>query len=197
MDFNYNNYKYTQYWFHNDVSLKNELYKYVDINKKLVILEIGNFEGLSSCFFSDLYLNHEDSKLYCVDPYFKSGTIEGITTKCVDENTENIFIENIKKSKNYNKILKNKMTSDTFFSNNTIIFDIIYVDGCHEPNYIEKDISNVFKYTKKNSIIWFDDYGGNTTNEGPIKYFMDKFLNKYKNRFKILYTGYQLGIQII
>ena len=41
------------------------------------------------------------------------------------------------------------MTSDTFFSNNTIIFDIIYIDGCHEPNYIEKDISNAFKYTKK------------------------------------------------
>ena len=93
--------KYTQYWFHNNISLKNELYKFIDINKNLIILEIGNFEGLSSCFFSDFYLNHEDSKLYCVDPYFKTGTIDGITTKCVDENTENMFIYKVQRPSSF------------------------------------------------------------------------------------------------
>lgn len=63
-----------------------------------------------------------------------------------------------------------------------MIFDIIYVDGCHEPEYIERDIKNAFKFTKKNSIIWFDDYGGNTTNEGKIKIHMDKYLDNYLDK---------------
>jgi len=78
---------------------------------------------------------------------------------------------------------------------NDIIFDIIYLDGCHEPEYIKRDIENVFKFTKKDSIIWFDDYGGGVN--GSIKKNINNFLQKYKNKFKILYIGYQLGIQIL
>ena len=191
-------YKFTQYWFHDNIALKNELHNYVNINQKLNILEIGNFEGLSACFFSDNYLDHDESKLYCVDPYYKTGTVSGITTKCIDENTENIFIENLNKIKNQHKVTKKKMTSDEFFENNDIIFDIIYLDGCHEPHYIKRDIDNAFKFSKKDSIIWMDDYGGNTTDAGPIKNHIDIILWKdYYNKFKILYEGYQLGIQIL
>jgi len=195
MNFDYNKYRFTQKWFHEQVALKTELHKYIDTSKKLNILEIGNFEGLSSCFFSDNYLNHEESKLYCVDPYYITGSVEGITSQCIDENTEKIFIENIQKSKNYNKINKFKKTSDEFFIDNDIIFDIIYIDGCHEPEYIERDIKNAFEFTKKDSIIWFDDYGGGVN--GSIKKYINNFLQKYKNEFKILYIGYQLGIQIL
>ena len=150
MDFNYNKYKFTQYWFHENVALKTELHKYIDTSQKLNILEIGNFEGLSSCFFSDNYLGHDESILNCVDPYYITGSVEGITCKCIDENTEKLFIENIKKSNNYNKINKFKKTSDEFFKDNNMIFDIIYVDGCHEPEYIERDIKNAFKFMQGN-----------------------------------------------
>ena len=51
MDFDYKKYSFTKYWFHENIALKNELYKYIDVSRKLNILEIGNFEGLSSCFF--------------------------------------------------------------------------------------------------------------------------------------------------
>ena len=195
MDFNYSKYSFTKYWFHENIELKNELYKYIDVSRKLNILEIGNFEGLSSCFFSDNYLNHDESKLYCVDPYYITDSVDGITSQCIDENTEKIFIENIQKSNNYDKIVKFKKTSDEFFLDNNEFFDIIYVDGCHEPEYIKRDIDNVFKFTKKDSIIWFDDYGGGVN--GSIKKHMNKFLEKYNDKFKILYIGYQLGIQIL
>lgn len=190
-------YTYTQLWFHPNIALKTELPKYVDVNKKLNILEIGNFEGLSACFFSDYFLNHPNSKLYCVDPYYHTGSVSGITCQCIDANTEKIFNENIRKSKHYKKIYKNKMTSSKFFENNNEVFDIIYIDGCHEPNYIKADIHGSFESVTKNSIIWMDDYGGITTSDGPIKNHIDECLKIYRKRFKILYKGYQLGIQIL
>lgn len=190
--FDYSKYTFTQRWFHEQVALKTELHKFIDVSQKLNILEIGNFEGLSACFFSDNYLQHTNSKLYCVDPYYPTGSVKGITSKCVDNKTEIMFIENIQRSENYDKISKFKKTSDEFFLDNNVIFDIIYIDGCHEPEYVKRDIDNSFKFTKKGSIIWFDDYG---CNDASMKCTNDS-LEKYNGKFKILYKGYQLGIQL-
>ena len=188
MDFDYSKYRFTEQWFHPNVALRTELYKYLDPNKELNILEIGNFEGLSSCFLSDNYLNHNDSMLHCVDPFFISGTVEGITSKCITEETEKMFLENIAKSKNYKKIIVNKKTSDDFFKNNNVLYDLIYVDGNHEKEYIKRDIINSFSHIKKGGIIWFDDYGGHTKNH------FDSVLKDFK--YETLYSRYQLGIRV-
>jgi len=74
--------------------------------------------------FLDNYLTHTNSKLYCVDPFYISNTISGITTLNVDTNTEVLFHNNIKKV----HILI--LTSYSFFEKiNDIMFDIInYTD---------------------------------------------------------------------
>jgi glycosyl transferase family 25 len=185
MDFNFKKYKFTQKWFHEKVPVKTELHKHIDLLKPLTILEIGNFEGLSSCFFSDNYLDHEESRLYCVDPYYISGSVKGITSKCIDKNTEQMFIDNIKKSKHYKKITKYKMTSDEYFETNEIKFDIIYLDGCHQPDYIERDLNNSFKFIKEDGVIWINSYK-------KLKYIRD-MTNNY---IHVIYKGLnQLGIK--
>lgn len=60
-----------------------------------------------------------------------------------------------------------KMTSDTFFSqlnNNTldkinrdIKFDLIFIDGLHIANQVERDIKNSLKYIKENGFIVLHD----------------------------------------
>jgi hypothetical protein len=45
-----NKYNYTQDWFSNS-EIKRLLFKFIDKNNKNSILEIGCFEGLSTCFF--------------------------------------------------------------------------------------------------------------------------------------------------
>tara|TARA_B100001093_G_scaffold516086_1_gene594018 strand:- start:5842 stop:6432 length:591 start_codon:yes stop_codon:yes gene_type:complete len=193
-----NKYKFTKSWF--QVSeIRTNLHKYLNKKSKYNILEIGSFEGLSACFFSDNFLDNKESSLDCVDPFYISGTVEGITTQCVNANTINLFKENIKKSKNSNKIKHHRSTSDVFFNNNNKMFDFIYVDGNHEPKYIENDIKNSLKFINNNGIIWFDDYGGNTTNEGKIRYWFDKFLKFQKNNynFEIIHKNYQLAIRVI
>lgn len=45
------------------------------------------------------------------------------------------------------------MTSDQFFSQNTEIFDIIFIDGLHYSDYVERDINNSLKFLSNNGYI--------------------------------------------
>ena len=42
--------------------------------EKRIIVEIGIYEGASSCWWSDNLLEHPESRLYCIDPFL--GNIE-------------------------------------------------------------------------------------------------------------------------
>lgn len=185
-------YSYTQSWFLNS-EISKVLCNNVDTNLKHNILEIGCFEGLSSVFFSDNLLNNNDSTLTCVDPYYESGTVPGITCKFVNQDVKNRFLENIKKSNNYKKITFHNITSDEFFKTNKKTFNFIYIDGCHENDYIERDITNSFKFLEKNGILWMDDYGGD---DGiRIRKLIDSVLQRYDGQYDIIWKGYQIAIR--
>jgi len=46
-----------------------------------------------------------------------------------------------------------KMTSDDFFNQNKDKFDVIFIDGLHEANQVEKDINNSLECLKNNGYI--------------------------------------------
>ena len=52
-------------------------------------------------------------------------------------------------------------------------------------------MENSFKFLEKNGIMWMDDYKGNF---GKIEKVMNKFLEKYKGKYKIIHKKYQLVI---
>ena len=187
---NMNKYKYTQSWFL-DSEIKRKLNIFLSRTEKNKMLEIGCFEGLSSVFFADNFLENSDSNLTCVDPFLN---IENNDHKTFLKNNEEMnFDFNISTCKNSNKIIVHKITSDDFFKNNTSTFNFIYIDGCHEPEFIKRDIENSFSVLEKNGIMWMDDYGGG--NGIDIKNTMNKFLEKYKGQYAIIHTGYQLAIK--
>ena len=188
-------YDYTQKWFFGS-ELRKVLLNHIESSKENNILEIGCFEGLSACFFSDNIMDNTNSSLTCVDPFYISGTVPGITTQNVDENIIKRFKSNITKSKNNSKICLHQKTSDDFFKNNTKMYNFIYIDGCHEIDYINRDMENSFKSLKKNGVMWMDDYmGGGVEGKGQIKRTMDAFLNRHNGEFKLIHVGYQLAIK--
>ena len=186
-------YNYTKSWFIKS-ELYNYIYKYIN-NKKYNILEIGSFEGLSACFFSDVLLNNNNSTLDCVDPFIKTNTDPKITSLFISDKTKYTFVDNIKKSKNKSKITFHNMKSDEYFKNNKKTYNFIYIDGCHEPEYIKNDIQNSFNVIEDDGIIWLDDYGGNTST-GKCKDIIDTVLNNYKNKYEIIHKSYQLGFKV-
>jgi predicted O-methyltransferase YrrM len=184
------NYRYSQTWFLFS-EIKNKLFQFLDNKKDNKILEIGCFEGLSSVFFADNFIDNPDSSLTCVDPFLNT-----------DNNDHSIFLQNgeemnfdnnISKCKNTDKITIYKITSDSFFENNNKTYNFIYIDGCHEPDFIKRDMENSFTVLEKNGIMWMDDYGGG---DGiKIKNIMNNFLEKYNGQYEVIHSGYQLAIK--
>ncbi len=50
-----------------------------------------------------------------------------------------------------------KMTSDIFFLENNLKFDIIFIDGLHEYTQVMKDIKNSLKFLNSNGVILLHD----------------------------------------
>jgi predicted O-methyltransferase YrrM len=183
-------YKYTQNWF-NHSEIKKYVLDFVPTWKKNNILEIGCFEGLSSVFFADNLLNDSESTLMCVDPFM---TIENNDHEyLLKNNEEDNFDYNISHCKNSDKITVRKITSDEFFETNDKCYNFIYIDGCHEPDFILRDMKNSFNCLLKDGIMWCDDYLGGDGIQ--IKNTMDSFLKEYEGRYQLLLKGYQLAIR--
>lgn len=185
-----NNYKYSQTWFLGS-EIKQNLFKFLDKSKENKILEIGCFEGLSSVFFADNFLDKPKSIFTCVDPFLTINNNDH--HNFLQNNEEMNFDFNISNCKNKDKITIHKIASDIFFENNNQTYNFIYIDGCHEPDFIKRDMENSFNILEKNGIMWMDDYGGGDGIQ--IKNTMDAFLGKYRDQYELIHRGYQLAIK--
>jgi hypothetical protein len=189
---NMEKYIYTQEWFLVSELKKhiNKLNKYIDRSKDLNILEIGSYEGLSSVFFADNFLESEGSTLTCVDPFLRAPNNDHVFY--LQNNQENHFDINITRCNNSEKIKVFKITSDDFFENNKKKFNLIYIDGCHEPEFISRDMENGFKCLEEKGIMWMNDYGKSII---AVKRAMNQFLIKHRGEYETIHQGYQIAIQ--
>ena len=163
----------------------------MDKSKENKILEIGCFEGLSSVFFADNFLDNPKSSLTCVDPFLTINNNDH--TQFLQNSEEMNFDFNISICENSDRITIHKITSDKFFENNNQTYNFIYIDGCHLPDFIKRDMENSFNILEKNGIMWMDDYGGGDGIQ--IKNTMNTFLKKYHGQYDLIHTGYQLAIK--
>lgn len=82
----------------------------------------------------------------CVDPFFTEDHRNGYDVQL-----------SIEKMKEIEKILTYKMTSDNFFKQNKKTYDIIFIDGLHLKEQVNKDIINSLKILNKNGKIVVHD----------------------------------------
>ena len=148
-------------------------------DKPINYLEIGTFHGANILSVANSYGLHDESKLYCVDPW--EDYEEYPEYKNQQSTIYNSFINNIEKSGVKHKIIINRGYSNLEIPKfQDDFFDIIYIDGNHEPEFVLEDAVLSFRKLKKNGIMIFDDYGWggpNLTQKG-----IDSFLSGYHKR---------------
>jgi predicted O-methyltransferase YrrM len=127
-------------------------------DKPINYLEIGAFYGANILSVAESYGAHPESKMYCVDPW--EDYAEYPEYKNQQASIYDTFVGNVERSGNKDKIVVKRG-----YSNMEIpklpddFFDIIYIDGNHEPEYVLEDAVLSFRKLKKNGILIFDDYG--------------------------------------
>lgn len=145
-------------------------------------LEIGTFYGGNLFSVANSYGKHQDSELHCIDPwedYEEYPEYKGEQSKTFDtfqRNLENSDKkEKITVHRGYSHIEVQKFKDD--------FFDMIYIDGNHEPEYVLEDAVLSFRKLKSGGIMIFDDYGSG----GPdlTKRGIDSFLNGYYKRIHL------------
>ena len=179
-------------WFSHKVPIFKKYFDNLNKDKIKEILEIGSWEGRSSCFFLKYF---DKSILTCVD------TWEGSEENFVDENpnlqiVEKNFDNNISEYKD--RIIKKKMTSNNFFKDNKKKFDLIYIDGSHNFEDVLNDAKLGYESLNLNAYMLFDDYDWKfyKGKKNPINA-INLFLNNNKLKVKIVYVSSQVLIKKI
>lgn len=163
-----------------------------DPNEDRLIVEIGVYEGASTCWWSDNYLEHPNSRLIAIDPFtgndeYKDRPKDFPTL----ENIEFIARSNVAKSKNAGKVDIRKGCSWDLFPlisrELTRPIDILYIDGEHTPNALCRDISLYLPLVCSGGAVIFDDYG-----HADVKRGVDGALNGCGEMEMAFMTGWQL-----
>lgn len=151
-------------------------------------LEIGAFEGLTSRYICDNILN-PGGRMIAVDP---------LTDEYLPGHEENFRFKGqydrfIRNTRNY-PIELLRMKSQEAFEQPGFMdyrFDFIYVDGDHSEEAVFQDARKSLKLCKPGGYILFDDYEWREETKRGI----DRFLDRYKQRFKIIHKNYQVLIR--
>lgn len=179
---------YTEFWFDGQgKQLRQVASDRFGERRGLRFLEIGSYEGRSSVWLATKVLRRRGGTLVCVDPH-------GV--KAVRER----FERNTKSLRDAGVIEYRRETSRSYFSRVVTKppqFDLVYVDGCHEPPNILEDAVQAFVVTKPGGMIVFDDYLLRQEREPHLrpKVAIDAFLNVFADKLVITNAGRQMVVR--
>ena len=158
------NYEFTNNWF--ETSAKAIWSQIFNQTKPKKILEIGSYEGASTCFLIDtLSLYHDSFEIYAIDTW--DGGVEHKEMKINMKLVEERFHKNTSLAiKNSSKKIELKTFKDKSINalsklitnQKSNYFDFIYIDGSHMASDVLSDAILSFELLKINGIIGFDDY---------------------------------------
>lgn len=120
--------------------------------------EVGVFYGLNFITFEKIFGKHKDTEMVAIDPWL----IYEDYPEYKDKNMESIYdtaIDNMK----INDVDMNKVKIIREFSHKAAsqlqdeYFDMIYIDGNHEPFAVMEDAVMYFRKLKVGGILIFDD----------------------------------------
>jgi predicted O-methyltransferase YrrM len=174
------------------------------------ILEIGSFEGASTCYLIDTLAGERDIELHCIDTW--EGGIENKEAGVDMDSVEARFDANlsIARSRAQKTVTFHKHKNLSTFALASLLtdplkrgsFDFVYVDGSHQAPDVLADAVLAFGLLRIGGVMAFDDYlwaenlpYGKDPVRSP-KIAIDAFTTIYCRKLNILSAPlYQLYVQ--
>jgi len=194
-----NIYSFTNDWFSSVEPLFRSLFTSVQIES---ILEIGCFEGRSTCFFIDYLSSRGLKQLVCIDTWH--GGSEHLSDGTDMELVYARFLNNTKLAtlNHSNGLNLSVMREHSTVALSTLLsdstrpqFDFIYIDGSHNATDVLFDCVASFNLTRLGGIIALDDYAwcqkdnrGKDLSSSP-KQAIDAFTTIYFNKLEIIHCS--------
>jgi predicted O-methyltransferase YrrM len=195
---NFDEYKYSADWFSVNIPTWDKLLEQL---KPKRLLEIGSYEGRSTCYLIEKLAYQYPIEIYCIDTWE-----DGIA---YDKNTSYQGMSEIEKSFDFNiGVAKNNvgnLASVTKYKGFSVkalsrlvsldeppVFDFIYIDGSHRATDVLIDAVLSFQLLRVGGFLIFDDYLWTTDTLGeqdPLnmpKTAIDAFVNIFIRKIRII-----------
>ena len=182
-------------WFDGQIGLFNTLLDSYKGKDNLNFLEVGSFEGKSTCWCLDNILTGSDCKITCLDTWEGGFEHEDLTMSDIEAR----FLSNISDRKEDVEVLKGN-SYDSLISLQDKIghYDFIYIDGGHTLKDVISDLVLSFRLLKKGGIMAMDDYPWGSQ-EFPLdkrpQAAIDAFLIGWNEEIEIIHKQYQVWIR--
>lgn len=156
----------TNNWF--DVTARTNWDLLIPQIKPKRVLEIGSYEGASTCYLIDKLSVEHEVEIHCVDTWegaleHKAGGSFATDMKLVENRFKNNIRVASQNAKNKIECVIHKESSDVCLpklisEGKMNYFDFIYIDGSHQASDVLFDAVLSFKLLKIGGVIAFDDY---------------------------------------
>lgn len=190
-----NQLEFTNNWF--DINAKLIWENFLPKFKPKKVLEIGSYEGASTCFLIKLLSSClEEFEIHSIDPWegskYNGRDVDMSLVESRFRKNTSYQINNSKKNVNLviHKSFSINALTKLILKNKSGYFDFIYIDGSHMATDVITDAVLSFELLRIGGVIGFDDYlwklqGSNSIVTNP-KFAIDSFTNIFSSRIKIL-----------
>lgn len=191
-------YQFEQDWFSRNIANWEKLLASLKHQPDLRVLEIGSWEGRSTCWLLDNLLTHASARITCIDSF--QGSVEHQQMSMPEQlaGLEQRFDQNIALSGAADKVRKLVgQSQDVLRSLPLDYFHLLYVDGSHLASDVLSDAVLGWGLVKVGGLIIFDDYDFQFT-QNPLqnpKVGIDGFLSAFSAKIKILQRDYQVVVE--
>ena len=184
--------KFTQDWFSHNIPTWTKLLSSLRGKRSVHALEIGVFEGRSTCWLLETVLTGDGATVDCIDTF--AGAMEH--DKLDLSSLQACFESNVAAWRD--RVNVHVGMSAAILPTLSGPYDLLYIDGSHTARDVLVDIVLAWRLAADDAILIFDDYAWPMYPDQPWfqpKLAVDSFLACFAGWYEVLHVGYQVAIR--
>ena len=192
-------YEFSQNWFGSNIPFWENLWANSQVMAGLKVLEIGSWEGRSTCWIMDHLMTDDAARITCIDTFLGSVEHPGLYDAVITETVEERFDRNMNRTGHPEKVRKLVGKSQSVLK--SLIpnsFHLVYIDGSHIASDVLEDAILAWRLVQIGGVIVFDDYGFSFPagiDDLPPRIAIDALIKSFDRKVKVIHQGYQMFLE--